>query len=158
MSITIFLCLFGILVAFSYPLANVNTDQVDTRLFTPELSFLTGFCLWIPALVTAVAAIGIWFNYGRTPMQRQLVQLQSERDHLHEMVLQTYLDQISHMTSNEGLAHSTPNSALVQFAQRRTQETFAILDSQRQRQLLQFLHDAQLTGEQGVIKLERTGL
>ncbi len=155
---SLFFCSCGLLVAFSFPLRHVNVTTIDTTIFTPELSLMTGLCLWIPALVTAVAAIGIWIAFGRTPLQRQLTQAQSELDDLRAMTLQTYLDQIGELVVGKKLGHTNSDPNAVQFARRRTEETLAVLDRQRQYQLLQFLHEAQLIGDQGALHIAQDDL
>ena len=151
---SLFFCSCGILVAFSYPLGNVNITSVDTSIFTPELSFLSGLCVAIPGLVLAVAGIGVWFGFGRLPLQRQLTQMHSQLDLLQELTLQTCMDQINQLMLEKELHHSKQDIAKMQLAERHINKTLKVLDTARQQQLYQFLHDSQLIGENGIVRLE----
>lgn len=147
-------CSCGVLVAFSFPLGSINITSVDTSIFTPELSFLTGLCVAIPGLVLAVAGIGVWFGFGRLPLQRQLTQTLTQLDQVQELTLQTCLDQINQLMLEKKLHHSEQDAAAVQLTQRRINETLKVLDPVRQQQLRQFLKDSQLVGEKGIFQLE----
>lgn len=151
---TLFFCLCGILVAFSYPLGDVALPDIDTSIFEPEVSFLAGLCLWIPGILTAVAAYVIWFQFGRTPLQQRLAQAQTENERLRELTLQTYLDQMGELLLRQGVENCQTKEHLTQFIQRRSLETLAILDARRKRTLLQFLLESDLITGRNAIHLE----
>lgn len=151
---SLFFCSCGVLVALSFPLGSVDITSVDTSIFTPELSFLTGVCVAIPGFVLAVAGIGIWFGFGRLPLQRQLTQALTQLDQVQELTLQTCMDQINQLMLEKKLNHSEQDAAAVQLTQRRISETLKVLDPARQQQLRQFLKDSQLVGEKGTVRLE----
>ena len=130
---TLFFCLCGVLVAFSYPLSNVALPDIDTSIFRPEISFLTGLCLWIPGILTAVAAVIIWFQFERTPLQQRLAQIQTESDQLRELTLQTYFDQMGELVLEHGIDNCQREEHLAKLIQRRSLETLAVLDNKRKR-------------------------
>jgi uncharacterized protein YjbI with pentapeptide repeats len=87
--------------------------------------------------------------------------LQIAEDQQREATLQSYLDHMSDLLLNHSLRMSKPGDEVSQVAREWTLTTLRRLDADRNRIVLQFLHDAQLIGigvKKAVIDLSRGDL
>ena len=145
MSISFF-C-FGLLLGSSFIMNGVEVEGVDTTLFTPKITIIMGMCMWVPAICAGLAAWGVWFWLGRSSLQKSMTDADSHIRHLQEYILQGYLDDIGAMAID---ALSPRDIHQIEV---KTAKLVKLVAGSHKRQILHYLYDIELIGQNGKLSL-----
>jgi uncharacterized protein YjbI with pentapeptide repeats len=117
-------------------------------------NLVAGKTLWDLAellIIPAVLALGaLWFNKQTREAEQELAEERRRED-----TLQVYLDTMTELILDRGLRESQPGEAVRDIARARTLSVLRVLNSERNRTVVQFLREAELfePGEAAIVNL-----
>ncbi|HEX9925861.1 MAG TPA: pentapeptide repeat-containing protein [Anaerolineae bacterium] len=123
---------------------------------------------WLDLLIIPAVLAGgaLWLNRREREAEQVLADQRAKAEHAaaeerrREDTLQKYLDTMSELILDRGLRESQPGDAVRDIARARTLSVLRVLDSDRNRTVVQFLREAELfeAGEAAIVNLANSTL